>query len=290
VGGFYSTNKQYKLSVNPVIYLKEDKLYISAPFSFGHFVDKFWGIGNSSIETGNEEYTTDVFTASLTVQIPPIGFAADRTGIIFDYNNTKIDDKRDNEYLNENSVIGSNGGTVFGIGTDLVWDSRDNLFFPNKGIYQYFKIVVYPGIGDHVFSLFELDQKYYLSFSPDHVLATNFYIADAQGDVPFYMLPALGGGNRMRGYFKGRYRDKFYSMLQVEYRQYFWRRFGFVVFAGLGDVAPEMTKLQFKELKYSLGVGLRYLFNKEEKVNLRVDIAFGKNGDRGIYFGIEEAF
>lgn len=79
-------------------------------------------------------------------------------------------------------------------------------------------------------------------------------------------------------------------MLQVEYRQYFWRRFGFVVFAGLGDVAPEMTKLQFKELKYSLGVGLRYLFNKEEKVNLRVDIAFGKNGDRGIYFGIEEAF
>jgi hypothetical protein len=51
-----------------------------------------------------------------------------------------------------------------------------------------------------------------------------------------------------------------------------------------------MTKLQFKELKYSLGVGLRYLFNKEEKVNLRVDIAFGKNGDRGIYFGIEEAF
>ena len=162
---------------------------------------------------------------------------------------------------------------------------------PNKGIYQYVKIVVYPGIGDHVFSLFELAQKYYLSFSPDHVLATNFYMASAQGDVPFYMLPALGGANRMRGYFKGRYRDKFYSMVQLEYRQYFWRRFGFVVFAGLGDVAPELPKFQpFKDVKYSLGFGLRFLFNKKQKVNLRMDIGFGSDGDRGIYFGIEEAF
>jgi hypothetical protein len=94
----------------------------------------------------------------------------------------------------------------------------------------------------------------------------------------------------MRGYFQGRYRDKFYAMLQVEYRQYFTKRFGFVVFGGLGDVASELIEYDFGSLKYSYGGGLRFLFNKKQKINLRMDIGFGQDGNRGVYFGIEEAF
>ena len=78
--------------------------------------------------------------------------------------------------------------------------------------------------------------------------------------------------------------------LQLEYRQYFWWKFGFVVFGGVGDVAPELTKFTINTIKYSYGLGLRFLFNKEEKVNLRVDLGFGNDGNSGIYFGIEEAF
>ena len=118
----------------------------------------------------------------------------------------------------------------------------------------------------------------------------NFYLEAASGEIPFYKLPALGGGNRMRGYFYGRYRDKVYAMTQLEYRQYFWWRFGFVAFAGLGDVAPNLLKFRLKEFKYSYGLGFRFLFNKEQKVNLRLDIGIGENGNSGIYFGIEEAF
>jgi hypothetical protein len=35
---------------------------------------------------------------------------------------------------------------------------------------------------------------------------------------------------------------------------------------------------------------LRYLFNKKQKINLRVDVGIGQDGNRGVYFGIEEAF
>lgn len=290
-GGYYTKNKQYKLSVDPVMYFNRDKLYIRTPFSFGYFVDKFWGIGNSTEEKGTEAYTTNVFAASLNVQVPAIWFSADRAGIILDYNYTKIDDKKDNTYLKDDSVTGSNGGTLFGIGTDLVWDSRDNLFFPNKGNYRYLKIIFYPSsLSDFVFHSFEADIRHYTSFSPDHILAGNVYFAAAGGDVPFYMLPALGGGNRMRGYFKGRYRDNVYSMAQLEYRRYFWRRLGFVVFAGLGDVAPGLMKFRFNDLKYSYGLGLRYLYNKKQKLNLRMDVGFGNDGNNGVYLGIEEAF
>jgi outer membrane protein assembly factor BamA len=290
LSGWYSTNGQYNISLKPVIYFSKNKVYLEFPFSFGHYVDRFWGIGNNTVDTGNEQYTLNEISATLTFQVPPIMFSADRTGIIFDYNDTEIEDKQNNSYLIDNEVTGSNGGTLYGFGTDLVWDTRDHLFFPNSGGYQYFKVVVYPELGDFVFYTFELDARYYTSFSPDHVFASNFYFAQALGDVPFYKLPALGGQNRMRGYFEGRYRDNDYMTLQLEYRQYFWWRFGFVVFAGLGDVAPELTKFSLNDFKFSYGLGLRFLFNKDEKVNLRVDLGFGNDGNSGIYFGIEEAF
>ncbi|MCZ6900798.1 MAG: BamA/TamA family outer membrane protein [Bacteroidetes bacterium] len=290
VGGYYSTLKQYKISLNPAFYFFENKLFIRTPVSFGFFVDKFWGIGNGTTETGNEQYERQGISASFILQSPPIFFAADRSGLIIDYDNTDIKDKKENVLLQDSTLTGIDGGEIIGIGYDLTWDNRDNIFFPNTGGYQYFKLLIYPEITDFLFAQLELDTKHYWAPAPDHVFAANFYLAAVMGDVPFYKLPALGGPKRMRGYFQGRYRDKFYSMVQVEYRQYFWRKFGFVVFGGLGDVASELIEYDFGSLKYSYGLGLRFLFNKEQKVNLRVDIGFGEDDNRGIYFGIEEAF
>jgi outer membrane protein assembly factor BamA len=290
-GGYYSSNKQYKISLNPVLYFFKNKLFFKAPISFGHFVDKFWGIGNNTIETGNEPYTKDVFNTTFTLQVPPAWFSADRTGIIFDYDNTTIVDKQNNELLLGDEVVGSSGGQLFGFGTDLVWDSRDNIFFPNSGGYQYFKILIYPdGVNYTNFGFLELDVKHFRSFKEDHVIAGNFYYAQAFGETPFYKLPAMGGSSMLRGYFAGRYRDNVFTMLQLEYRQLVWWKLGFAVFAGAGDVADEILNFSFSNLKYSYGAGLRFRFNEEQKVNLRVDLGFGNDGARGIYFGIEEAF
>ncbi|MGB5321860.1 BamA/TamA family outer membrane protein [Lutimonas sp.] len=291
-GGYYSTNKQYKLSVSPVLYLFDNNLYIEAPTSFGFFINKYWGIGDDVPDYDNASYSIQTFTTTVKVQIPPLLlFSADRTGLIFDFDQTDIVDKLGNEKLEDETLPGNNGGTIMGIGTDLTWDSRDNLFFPNSGIYQYFKTVIYPGgISDFNFALFELDVKSFLAIAPDHVFAFNMYVQSVVGDTPFYKLPALGGSKRMRGFFNGRYRDNFYGMLQAEYRQYFYRKWGFVAFAGAGNVSNTIVEYDFSSMKYSYGVGLRFLFNKQQKINLRMDIGFGSDGSRGIYFGIQEAF
>jgi outer membrane protein assembly factor BamA len=253
-------------------------------------LDKLFGIGPETEATGNESFTKKYYTASLTVQIPPTIFSADRTGIIFDYDYTQIVDKKENEYLLNDEVSGSNGGHIFGIGTDLLWDTRDNIFWPNSGGYQYFKVVIYPELDVGTFSFMELDVKQFFTITKDHVIGGNFYAASTSGDVPFYKLPGLGGQKRMRGYFMGRYRDNFLMMLQAEYRQFFYKKFGFVLFGGLGNVSESMITYSFNNLKYSFGGGLRYMFNAKERVNLRVDIGIGPDKNMGIYFGIEEAF
>ncbi|TRX70644.1 BamA/TamA family outer membrane protein [Carboxylicivirga sp. M1479] len=289
-GGYYSTNKQYKISLSPELYLLRNKLYISAPMSYGFFINKFWGIGDDAPNNDNADYSQKTFAVMIGVQIPPWLFSADRTGIILDYNHTDIVDKKGNELLLSDSINGNSGGQIFGIGSDLVWDSRDNIFFPNNGAYQYFKLVFYPDVDGYLFSLLELDVKGFVAVAPDHVFAMNFYVQSTTGDAPFYYLPSLGGPKRMRGYFSGRYRDNFYGMMQLEYRQYIWKRLGFVAFGGVGNVSNSMIEYNFNTMKYSGGVGLRYLFNKKQKVNLRMDIGLGSGGNHGIYFGIQEAF
>ena len=289
-GAHYTTNKQYKFTLNSSIYFNSNNLVIKMPLSFGYTLDKFWGVGNSTLDTGTEGYFREDFNVQLEVQVPPLLFFADRTGFILEYSNTQIVDVKENEFLINQTVEGFKGGELFGIGFNLVWDGRDNIFYPTSGHYQYIKSIIYTDPSDYIFTSIEIDVRYYKKLFKNQVLATNLYFNSVSSNAPFYKLPALGGQNRMRGYFEGRYRDRTYVMLQTEYRQYFSKRFGFVAFAGLGDVGSEITSLKFKEFKYSFGGGLRYLFNKKENVNLRMDIGIGKDGNTGVYFGIEEAF
>jgi hypothetical protein len=78
-------------------------------------------------------------------------------------------------------------------------------------------------------------------------------------------------------------------MAQAEYRTIVWWRLGMVGFFGLGDVAPQLSALRLDELKYSVGAGVRFVLDAKEKLNVRMDIGFGKD-TAGLYFAIEEAF
>ena len=292
VSAYYSTRKQYKVSLTPQVYLRRNQWLARAPLSYGLYVDKFWGLGGDAPEIEHEDYKVEGFDALLAVEWPTfiLPFAL-RAGFMYELNKSVIIDQLDNPNLTSGEVTGSAGGWTSGIGANLVWDDRDHTFFPNRGGLQEVRSLFYfPGIGsDFGFTSWTVDLRRYLALQPDHVIALQLFGSFVTGDPPFYQYPALGGQNLMRGYFTGRYRDKTYVAGQIEYRQYFWRRLGFVAFAGVGDVAPALGDFALGDFKYSLGFGLRFKFNRAEKVNLRADIGFGR-GTNGVYFGLEEAF
>jgi hypothetical protein len=289
LGGYYTTNDQYYISLDPELYFYSNDLYISMPLNFGYYVSKFYGLGPATPDSGNVNYISRVYAATLSILGPSFWLTATRAGIVFDFNYTEMVDKENNYNLQNDEVLGSNGGEYIGVGLNAVWDTRDNLFFPNNGKYTSLKFVSYP-FGDFNYYITELDVRSYTSFSKNHVLAGQAYFYNSNGDVPFYSMPQLGGQYKMRGYYEGRYVDNSYFTIQLEYRQYFWWRFGYVVFGSAGTVAPSPEKFQAKEMKFSYGAGLRFLFNEKEMVNLRMDLGITREGDTGIYFGIEEAF
>ena len=94
----------------------------------------------------------------------------------------------------------------------------------------------------------------------------------------------------MRGYYLGRYRDRNMITAQAEYRAPLFWRFGAVVFAGFGDVSDSVTAFRLDRFKYSLGCGVRFMFDARERINARIDAGFGKDGNAGVYAMVLEAF
>jgi len=290
--GFYSTIKTYELSLVSNLYFDQNKFASSIDIRFGHKIDRYYGTGNNTDNIGTKaEYVLDNVGGTIDFQIPAQVVVSDRSGLVLEYRDYKIPDIKENPYLQDDSLSGYSGGKVSGVGLVWVWDTRDQVFFPNSGGMTQAKVLFYTqDLGsDYTFSWLEVNSRRYWAFLTDHVLAVQVFLQTVGGNPPFYKLPALGGSRVMRGYFEGRYRDRDYFAWQIEYRQYFWWRFGFVAFAGMGDVVDDLTRLALHYLKPSYGAGLRFLFNEEQKINLRVDVGFGK-GTNGVYFGIEEAF
>ena len=115
------------------------------------------------------------------------------------------------------------------------------------------------------------------------------YLCGTEGSPPFYANSVYGVQNELRGYEAGRYIDRYMIATQLEYRLVLPWRFGFVVFAGVGGVMPGALHFRRENFLPSGGGGLRYELSKKYHVNLRADIAQGKNGHT-FSMGVGEAF
>lgn len=293
LSGYYSTRKQYKITLIPELYMARNSLFLSTNLNFGVYVDKFWGIGNDTPGIENEDYDSRSWGVLLSFQFPPLlkFMPQNKSGIIFDYYDYTVTNARHNPFLLNGEITGSKGGISSGMGLAFVWDTRNQIFYPTAGGYYQGKAIFYlKAIGStYRFDEYIVDLRKYYGIKGNNVIAIQVFASFGRGNPPFYELSALGGSNIMRGYYKGRYRDKNYLAGQIEYRRHLWRRFGMIAFAAMGDVEESMKKFRLLDTKFSYGAGLRFAFDEAQKVNVRVDLGLGRNTS-GVYFGLEEAF
>ncbi len=289
---FYTTNKQYNLVLSPEIYFPGiDKFYFSSRLNFSNEVGRFFSVGNKTPDIDTvSEYLTQQFNVTLEIASKNLVFQNLHTGIIYEYANNTMIDKRKNPYFN-NNVPGEDGGKIGGAGLSITFDHRNNIFYPSEGTYLKLQGVFYRKffLSDFSFDKFIVDFRQFWEPLKTHIIAFQTYTHLSNGSPPFYRLAALGGSNRMRGYFEGRYRDRDYIVTQVEYRKIVWWRLGVNAFFSFGDVADKLSNFRLDEFKHSYGFGIRFVFDETEKINLRVDIGFAEK-NTGIYFAMEEAF
>jgi hypothetical protein len=80
---------------------------------------------------------------------------------------------------------------------------------------------------------------------------------EESGSVPYFLLPALGGGSTLRGYPDFRFRDRNRLLMTAELRWTPARFLDMAIFYDTGKVAARRADLDFQDLKESYGIGMR---------------------------------
>jgi hypothetical protein len=119
-----------------------------------------------------------------------------------------------------------------------------------------------------------------------HGLAKTTFAKDDQ-QIPFYMLPAVGGGDDLRGFATHRFTDRHSLLLQAEWRIMANRFFDSAVFYDAGKVVARTSDLDLDHLKSDYGFGVR--FHGPAQTVFRVDVARSTEGTR-LVFGAAPVF
>jgi hypothetical protein len=187
--------------------------------------------------------------------------------------------------------------TSSGVSLNILMDSRDSPIAARRGRFTALTWVLYiDDIGsDDTWQELTGELRVYtqLPRKSNHVLA--FWLTEwlSFGDAPYLDLPAIGWdtyGRAGRGYDQGQIRAQNQAYGEMEYRYQLTRDglLGAVLFASATASTP--AGKSFGRVDPAGGVGLRLKFTKETRMNLVVDVGWGREDAFGVYLGMREAF
>jgi len=291
-----TTKGQSHFSISSDYWEPENTFHYRAAISYINFPSNFYGIGNNTRKADADLIGEKRFKLNLSAEklLTKNLYA----GVVFggfNYSYTNVD--LTGIFNTDPQIENRSGGASIFAGPSLIYDSRDNNTYTTKGliITSYYNLM--HGILDnnsYVGGFFNIEYSQFFLLAKKLVLGLDIQEQSLTGGrSPFYLLPALGNDELMRGYYNGRYRDRNLIAGQTELRYRLSNRIGIVGFLGTGEVAHESFSIN--ALKPNYGGGLRYFFDIEKGLSIRADYGVGEkmvgeSRQSGFYVGLGQAF
>jgi len=288
----YTIENKYLFFSGFEIFSPQEKYMLTGNIRIQSFPSLYFGIGDDTPKSNEEE-----FNYSQVLLEPILLKNLFRKYLFFGagirYNKISKVEAQPNGLLENTDQPGTLGSTSSGLELAMIYDSRDNILNASEGYFISLTHGFYDSfIGStQDFQLTKFDFRHYMQplGTPSSILGFHFVSQFSKGDTPLQELGQLGGQFIMRGYFEGRYTDRHMIASQIEWRQNLSHRWGLAAFVGVGNVAPRLDEFDLNTLRTSYGVGIRFLVDKAENLNLRLDFGVG-NEKINYYFKIAEAF
>jgi len=186
---------------------------------------KFYGMGNNSNYFSDDE-VGDYFKINqqevnfISSIILPLNTNLN-IKLYNEFSFSKFNEK-ENTILEELAIYGKDEIIKTSFGSALIFDTRDNKYFPYSGLYNN----IY---GEYSPSIFKIKENYYKfgidlrtyfkgSLIDDFVIALRFKGEKILNKYPFYESASIGGKNSLRGYTRDRFRGDASILLQTEIR------------------------------------------------------------------------
>ncbi len=301
---FFGTTNNIDSVYNPAIRYTANFIDLQARPSF--YISKHW-LAGANIRLRYENSQLNTTETQTTQYCPPVlgGRAQRAEGV----HNSQL------STLNSQLYNGFGENLFLGIGASISYDTRTNNYYPLHGLffkttityYQQFSLnneaaqLLSPcfrgtsgaeGVHNSQLSTFnfQLDLRHYIPLYKELILAWNFRSEIAVGNnVPFQLLPTIGGQDLVRGIRQNKFKDNTLFALQTELRIPIWRFLKGAVFASIGDVY-NYNNWHWATPKIGYGVGLRACIH-QAKTNIRFDVARQNySNDWSFYFTVKEAF
>jgi outer membrane protein assembly factor BamA len=291
----YTFLNQFTFNVTPKIFFQAKKWYLYSNLNLKNYPDYYYGISNkpTGIVQGFTSQNLSLLLQPQYIISNHFLIGASVSGRFERILTDSTFEKNRSEIFNNFGNAGWVPFSIINIGLVAAYDNRDNQFYPQKGIFaKSFFTVSKSGWGSN-YSIQELsvDFRHYIPLFVSHVLAWQVYYDGvfSTGDIPFQLLPTVGGRDLFRGFRQGMYRENVLIMAQSEYRLPVYKRLKAAVFCAVGDVMNS-SDYKIDKLKVAYGVGLRYRLN-DARVHLRLDFAQNNYGDKlQFYITATEAF
>ena len=284
VKGDVSTAKFWSAEVQNNMILAADKYRANSLLKVEYMPLYYWGIGyhngkNDNNKTRMKQFRVEFSTDFLFRLVPGL-----YVGPYLHWEYNKADSIDMPELLDGHGLHQRS----YGVGLTVDYDTRDFITEPTRGIYVHASQVFFPRFlwnGDNGFTRTNLRFSIYKKAWRGAIIAADLRALFNYGTPSWATMALWGDSNNMRGYYHGRYRDKHMMNATIELRQRLWRWLGAVVWLGGGTVFHDSRSMHFLP---NVGVGLRWAFRKH--VNIRLDMGFGRAGEKAFIFGINEAF
>lgn len=320
----FTTKKQFIAFFKPTMYTKDDKFFLHGDYRVYLYKNPTWGLGTNSPDTSINSYQVHWLgkSASDPVDAYQMSYRYYKfhqtvnrrifentfvgAGYHFDMfgNISETDSNQITPHVAYSNFMGFDPTkyVTSGVSVNFIYDSRDNMINPYKGIYfnvNYRMNQEWLGSTKNSSQL-NVEFRGYISLSkkhPRHLIGFwamgNFVTS---GTVPYLALSAVGEdekSNSARGYISGRYRGEDLMYLESEYRFPITtcsNLVGGVIFVNASTVSNKTRGVYlFDYIQPGVGAGIRVMFNKQYRTNVSIDLGAG-NKSHGLYFSGGETF
>ncbi|MGO2334411.1 BamA/TamA family outer membrane protein [Providencia sp.] len=289
LSGFASSTGAFGINFTNYNFIDNDQWRLFISGTLNNVPTYYWGKGYAAGKNDNnkEKYHSQEFKITPRALYKLTDATYFGLGWHFSSMNASDPDAGARKYFSQ--TIGGRSVVNSGMSTYFSYDSRD--FLPNAHQGQAFEVIYTyfaPSFGsDTRFQTTQLQYAYYHEITGKTVFAIDNYARFTTGNVPWDQLSLLGNGNRMRGYYEGRYRDNNIFTSQIELRHKLDWRHGVVGWLGTGTMSDSPSSLGEGHWLPTVGVGYRFEF--KPRMNVRLDFGIGRNST-GVYFQVGEAF
>jgi len=295
-GGMYTDNGSWAIGLGGSFAFKADTWKLKGGLAYFDITIPFYGIGNTA---GDDDRYIDVNEKAWAAGVRGLRRIAGEWygGLSYAYApiTTSIDHDRDPPVIPDDPpLLGVGESTVASLGLIGERDSRDIQFAARQGsFFQLTWRVANEAVGSD-FNYQSIKASYNLyrrikKRNDSMIIAGRASACTTPGDTPFYALCKFGQDFDLRGYVGGRYRDKAMLAIQAEFRWSFTKRWGAVGFVGAGGVGDSFSDFDKEKTLPGAGVGVRFSISPENRLNVSLDWAVGKDSNY-VYIYVGEAF